>query len=162
MKTRSITKPAGYYQQLHNGRIDNSLGAVQRQEARLQQPRGRQSAQLGEFVARLNYAIVSILRRKRTQIEHGKVYLNENMARVLKGGFGITGKYSPFDLKQLSAVESIRINDRDVKKVVHFESRIFTKRSFDFTDEHSKHIRTHAPIFFAFKIACADFYIDNN
>ena len=138
----------------------------QRQQRQDQQQQQRQEQHqeraLSDFVTNLNYVLVSILKKKKTQIVHGKIQVGATFANFLKQTFGISGRFRPTNLKMLQAVEAIRINDHEMRKVLHFEARVYSKRSFVYLDENSQTVHAVPPSFFAFKVACRPFRVENN
>ena len=158
MNTRGITKPTGFYQRMHNGFIESSNVA----ETVIQRPQHHHTPALHRFVASLNYSIVCILRRKKTQIVRGKIRIGADLARYLKEHFGLTGRFSPTDLARLGAADSIRVNEQDVKRVMRFESLIYTKKALSCVDANLRPIRTQAPIYFSYKMACKHSIIDQS
>ena len=77
----------------------------------------------------MSYAVVCAVKRKRSLLAQDKLKISESMIDYLREPPSLTGRFQPSDLLEtLSLVNEVKLNEFDVKRVVHFEARVFVKR----------------------------------
>ena len=113
------------------------------------------SREMAEFVNNMNYKVYSALKRKKFS-SMDKVQVSEAMCAYLKEQHGLTGRYTTSDLlDRLEMLKEIEINDY-LKKVVHSEARIFSKRQITIV-QNGKEKTITPPSYLSFKLTCDGF-----